>query len=675
MRPHPFGMTARLNRQCLGVLVAGVMALSSQAQVPQGCRFTVAPTSVAAGAIVNWAVSGCATPAPTYLRLTFGSAGWATSEMSGIYVPFPIGAPGNPSSLIATAQACNASGCSASAPEMTVVITRAAAVPVADTMVAADDALRAVAGSPVDLDVLANDVATGATIDPSSVRLETATGAVALVDGVEGRWEWREAAQRLRFSPATGFVGVVQTTYSVANSLGRRSSATVRVQLDLPPPPVASDLDLGTVVGASVATVAVEGAGAVDLVPESPNVDTARATPAGTWRVASGQLSFQARLGFIGEAALSYRLVDAFGQASAVATVRATVVPPAPPHAVDDRVSTPLNTAVQVAWLANDVAGSVLSPIDVQSVRFDGLVPGRNTRPEGTLDLQGEVISFTPRNNFAGRVQLSYTVRDMYAQESAPASVVIEVTAPPQEIPPPFVLRTVVDRGGAWPLDWKPGLQGQSIDLNAAVSGVQSQILTPLGGISVRDGELTLAPSPKASGEVTLNTVWTDFLGRTATVPVRMIVATDNAPLATADNTSTQPGRAVTIRVLSNDFAATATSPLRPDTLALTGGDSRFTVGANGTIGFVSELPGVFRAYYTIKDTAGVESNVATVTVAVSSAPVGTGEPTVPAAGASGRESAAAAIPVPASTAITLAALSVLLIAFAVLQVRSHDHG
>lgn len=585
------------------------------AAVPAGCRLVVTPDRAPRGEIVHWSVEGCTPPGPTYLRLEFGSNGWATNDTSGIYVPFPRGGPGDPSTLTAKAFACNAEGCSAEAPEMTVQVTRVEPPTPVDATVAVDDVAQTTSGTGVDIDVLANDSASNATLVPDSFRIEIGGAQVQALDQGENHWEWLASSNRLRFAPGATFVGQTEITYSVANSTGRRASASVRVRVEAPPPPVASTLSLGQVVGAHPVSAPAPAVGAMDLDPTTPVIETEVSTPEGRWAVASGRLTFQARLGFVGQASLVYRLTDALGQMSSPALAQVTVTRPPPPLARDDRLNVTLNTSGSVDLLANDQAGDVLSPTFLSGVV--GLHAGANSRPEGVLELTGSRLTFTPTRNFFGTVQFSYTVVDAYGQFSAPANVVFEVVAPAPVVPAAFVFRTSVDRGGAWPLDWTAALSGQSVDLNAAVAGVQSQLLTPLGGVTIASGVLTLAPTPKAYGEVTLRSEWTDFLGRRAEVPIRIVVANENAPLATSDNVTAQAGAAVMVRVLANDFPATATGALRRDSITITGGDQRFTASVDGSVTFSGATAGVYRAYYTVKDTNGVESNTATVTISV----------------------------------------------------------
>lgn len=585
------------------------------AAVPAGCRLVVTPDRAARGEIVHWSVEGCTPPGPTYLRLEFGSNGWATNDTSGIYVPFPRGGPGDPSTLTAKAFACNAEGCSAEAPEMTVQVTRVEPPTPVDATVAVDDVAQTTSGTGVDIDVLANDSASNATLVPDSFRIEIGGAQVQALDQGENHWEWLASSNRLRFAPGATFVGQTEITYSVANSTGRRASASVRVRVEAPPPPVASTLSLGQVVGAHSVSAPAPAGAAMDLDPTTAAIETDLSTPQGRWAVASGRLTFQARLGFVGQASLVYRLTDALGQMSSPALAQVTVTPPAPPLARDDRVNVAFNTSGSVDLLANDQAGDVLSPLFLS--RVVGLLAGTNSRPEGVLELTGGRLTFTPTRNYYGTVQFSYTVVDAYGQVSAPANVVVEVIAPAPVVPAAFVFRTSVDRGGAWPLYWASALNGQSVDLNAAVAGVQSQLLIPLGGVTITNGVLTLAPTPKAYGAVTLRSEWTDFLGRRAEVPIQIVVANENAPLATPDNVTAQPATAAVVRVLNNDFAATPAGALRRDSITITGGDQRFKASVDGSVTFSGATAGVYRAYYTVKDTNGVESNTATVTITV----------------------------------------------------------
>lgn len=121
--------------------------------------------------------------------------------------------------------------------------------------VAKNDTITAAPGSPVTIDVLANDAgATGAPLNPSSLQLVDAGGALVDRIVVPGEGTWTIVDGKIVFTPLPDFRGTtIPVTYSIADVNGMRTTATVTVTVtgalpatggDIPWLPIAGGLTL-----------------------------------------------------------------------------------------------------------------------------------------------------------------------------------------------------------------------------------------------------------------------------------------------------------------------------------------------------------------------------------------------------------------------------------------------
>ena len=185
--------------------------------------------------------------------------------------------------------------------------------------VAAADSVETTLGTPVAIDVLANDQdPEGQTLTLTALDLPL-HGTLAVGPG-----------QRLLYTPAEGFEGVDQFVYTAADPAGAIATSTVTVRVKAPdaPPLAVSD----------VATTEANTAVVIDLLgndsdPEDePLTLRALTLPVnGLVEVGSDQkITYTPATGFTGTDSFTYTVADSHGQAtSAVVTV--TVTPPATP--------------------------------------------------------------------------------------------------------------------------------------------------------------------------------------------------------------------------------------------------------------------------------------------------------------------------------------------------------
>ena len=381
---------------------------------------------------------------------------------------------------------------------------------------AQDDSASTAPNVPVTINVLANDH------DPDGDPLTVAgfgqggNGTVTLVGG------------QLVYTPNPGFSGTDSFTYAVSDGRGGTSSATVTVTVGvggpLNQPPVANP-DSTTTPANTAVTIAVL---ANDTDPESdPLTVTAASVPAAQGTVvvnADNTVTFTPAAGFTGNATISYTISDGTGTSSSTATVGVAAPVNQPPVANPDSTTTPANTAVTIAVLANDTDPES-DPLTVTAAS----VPAA----QGTVVVNADnTVTFTPAAGFTGNATISYTISDGTGTSSSTATV--GVVAPANDAP-------VAVADSFAPVEDTP-FNG-NLASNDTPSGdggnVWSKTTDPAHGVVVvnADGTFTYTPAANYSGPDSFTYTVTDGDGSASTATVTLTVAPANdAPVAVADS-------------------------------------------------------------------------------------------------------------------------------------------
>ena len=260
--------------------------------------------------------------------------------------------------------------------------------------VAVNDVATTPAGTPVAIPVLANDSGTGIAL----ASLGAPSNGTASISG-----------NAVIYTPAFGFVGTDNFSYTINDVFGQSATATVTVAVAPPGAPVAvndaATAQAGTPITIDVLAndfgtgIAVSGVG----VPSN-----------GTASISGNAVIYTAKAGFTGTDSFNYTIGDSFGR-TATATVTVTVNPPGL-NAVDDAATTPARTPVTIPVLAND-AGTGIALVAV------------GTPSNGTASISGNSVVYTPNPNFAATDSFGYTIRDSFGQTDT-ATVRVRVTAP-----------------------------------------------------------------------------------------------------------------------------------------------------------------------------------------------------------------------------------------------------
>lgn len=213
-----------------------------------------------------------------------------------------------------------------------------------------------------------------------------------------------------------------------------------------------------------------------------------------------------------------------------------------PPVAVDDAVSTPRDTAVTVAVLAND-SDPDGDDLSVQSATQ----PGNGTVVVGA----GGAITYTPAAGFTGSDSFSYTIADADGL-TATASVAVTVQAPANEPPVANPDSAVTRTGEPVRIDVLGNDSDPDDDPLAVVAvGQPGNGSAALGG----DGRITYTSLPGFTGTDTFSYTVEDGRGGSAVGQVTVLVnpAGNRPPLTRPDSALILKGGRVDVDVLAND--------------------------------------------------------------------------------------------------------------------------
>lgn len=253
--------------------------------------------------------------------------------------------------------------------------------------VAEDDAAATIAGSPVTVDVLANDSDPDGDTLTVTGNTDPANGSV--VDNGDGTFT---------YTPNNGFTGDDTFTYTISDGNGGTDTATVTITVN------SVALQLTAICPKGKFRVSNANAFDVNFTWEQVGGGASgggSVSANGTTTFHSGLLSGTVRILVGGVEADTEDVIDN-----------------CPPDAVDDSVNTPFNTAVNFSVLGNDS-----DPDPGDSISLDSF-----TSPaSGTLAHNGGGnFDFTPAAGFSGQVTFTYTIKDV-AGATDTATVTITV--------------------------------------------------------------------------------------------------------------------------------------------------------------------------------------------------------------------------------------------------------
>lgn len=396
------------------------------------------------------------------------------------------------------------------------------------------------------------------------------------------------------YTPDPGFSGDDRFTYTVCDTSGNCSTATVTVKVDNAAPTGTAD-SASTPTDTSVSIPVL-------VNDHDPNGDPLRVNDIGTPANGSatlnpdGTIVYSPDPGFSGTDNFTYEVCDPGGLCD-ITTVT-VVVDDAAPTAVADSAATTSGTSVSIPVLVNDYDPNG-DPITIDSV-------GQPANGTITFTPDGTVI-YTPDPGFTGTDVFTYTICDDNGNcSTATANIVVVGPVEPNivgdsagtEVGEPVTI-PVLDN------DTDPNNDSLSID----------SVTQPANGsVTVNpDGTITYTPDPGFSGNDTFSYTACDPSGNCNTAAVTVTV-NDSAPAAEADQATTPRGAPVTIPVLDNDSDPNG-DPLAIENVTQPAHGS-ISVHPNGTITYTPDpgFSGSDTFSYTVCDGSG---NCATTSVII----------------------------------------------------------
>jgi len=322
----------------------------------------------------------------------------------------------------------------------------------------------------------------------------------------------------ITYRPAANAFGTDHFTYTIRDSMGRESTATVTVE-------VLSDNDVPVVVGESFTVAAGETLDGSSVLANDSDVDGDPLTIAGNDPTsaaggsvvmnADGTFAYTPATGFTGTDSFTYTVSDGHG-GQATGTVAITVDPAAPQAAPDFIVVDEDGSAV-VSVLAND-SGDGLSVASATN----GSLGSTAVNADGT-------VTYTPAANANGADSFSYTVIDSLGRE---ATASVSVTVNPVNDAPVAQADSYAALAGETFTSSGSVLDNDS-DADGDPLAVTAFDATSANGGAVHvnaDGTFTYTPLAGFTGQDSFSYTASDGNGAEASADVTLSVADTSAP-------------------------------------------------------------------------------------------------------------------------------------------------
>ncbi len=468
---------------------------------------------------------------------------------------------------------------------------------VADTATTAED-------TAVTIDVVANDTdVDGDALKVDAITLAPANG-TATISGNGS----------ITYTPNANFNGTDKLTYQVTDGKGGIDTAEVTVRVTpANDAPVAAD---------DTATMAEDGRALnIAVLTNDTDLDGDRLIVSaigdeatlGTAAIAKGGqgITYTPFKDATGTDSFTYTVSDPTGATStAKVTVEITPVNDAP-VAVEDSARTVEDTAVTIAPLGNDtdVDGDALSVTAVGAAALGTVEIGKD----------GATLTYTPNENAHGTDRFTYTVSDGELTSTSTVTVTID-SVNDAPVANADTATTTEDRALAINVTANDtDVDGDRLTVAAITAGPAN------GTAEIVNNQIRYTPNADFNGEDKLTYSVDDGQGGTAEAELTIAVTPLNdAPVAVADEATTDEDTAVTIDVLANDtdvdgdgLTVTTVGGARLGTVAIAEDGSSLTytpkADANGTDTFT----------YTVSDGTLRATSTVTVTVnPVNDAPV-----------------------------------------------------
>ncbi|MBT1686404.1 tandem-95 repeat protein [Dawidia soli] len=577
---------------------------------------------------------------------TTDAGAWSVDN-SGVVSFTPVADFVGPATLAYTVR--DAGGATSNQATITITVNN-----VNDAPVAGDDVASTNEETTGTVDVTTNDSDSDGTLNKGSVDLNTATAVIESTHTTDqGNWSVNGNGI-VSFTPVQGLEGQASITYRISDNGGAVSNiATITFTVNGVNDAPEARGDNGSTAEETAVTINIVqndtdadgsiNANSVDLNTGMAGIQKTNNTDQGTWSVdGSGVVTFTPVKDFTGTASITYTVEDNDGETSNVATISISVSNVNDvPVAANDAFSTDEDQEATFNILSND--RDVDGTLQAATIDLDPAATGIQNTVDvagGTIStVSGGTIRYVPTRNFFGTVTGRYTVSDNEGGVSNAATITITVNAvndPPlanndlavaeeNETVTINVLENDTDIDGT--------INAATVDLNTSQTGIQTSITTTAGTFTVSGaGVVTFDPNENYNGIATTTYTVRDNGGATsnaATISIN-VNSVNSVPVATHDAVTTAEDTPVSLNVVQNDrdpdgTINAATVDLDTSTPGiqntLTTDNGTFTIPTSGTVRFTptQDFFGVVAIDYTVDDNVGATSNVAKITVTVTS--------------------------------------------------------
>ena len=250
--------------------------------------------------------------------------------------------------------------------------------------VAVNDSTNTAENVAVTIPVLVND--TDPDGDALFIIVVTPTNGVALISG-----------QNIIFTPATNFIGTATIGYLNSDGYGGSSYAVVTIGVTNRPPVANPDGYFITENTTNTFSVLTND---LVLTPGGTLTIIAATTTNGTVLISGTNLVFTPGTNFLGTNIINYTIIDNVGGTNS--TFVTVVVTNIPPIANPDGYTVFQNSTNTFSPLTNDVVRTPGGTLSIVSI----------TPTNGTANISGTNIIFTPTPGFTGTATIGYTITD-----------------------------------------------------------------------------------------------------------------------------------------------------------------------------------------------------------------------------------------------------------------------
>ncbi len=294
---------------------------------------------------------------------------------------------------------------------------------------AQDDQAKTPPNTPVNIDILANDV--GFTDDVTiTIPSVPANGTVTVNGGPTGP----QADIDVTYIPSPGYEGEDEFQYTIVDADSATATVSVRVKVT---EVIAPDASVVTAEGQSVSVNVTALPGA--RLGNTPATVTVVAQPSsGTTTVVGTVITYTQSL-YPDSDAYDYRIVDAHGK-SDTGSINVTISPQLEPKANDDSATAVQDSSVNIDVLANDIAGSgaladhiitIVPKFIVDPDDPDDPNDGRAAVSGDAVVEADNTVTYTPDPGVSGVHTFQYTLTDVGGtqgpDESERATVTVTV--------------------------------------------------------------------------------------------------------------------------------------------------------------------------------------------------------------------------------------------------------